>query len=404
MASSSRPRDRGNFEIAIVCALPLEFDAASLVFDEFWDEGGDQYGKVIGDPNSYTTGRIGKHNVVLALLPNMGKASAAGTAASLRSSYPRLRLAILVGICGGVPSPASGIEVVLGDVIISKRIIQYDFGRQYPGNFVPRNTVCDTPNRSNKNIRSFLAILETEHSIDRLKRNTAETLSQLQRNAKAKGWHVQYECPGSSEDRLFMPIYIHRHRKTVDCGCTETSACVAAATASCEELQCDIRQLIIRKRLQKQQYEHDKIATAAQHPQIFLGNIGSGDTVMKSGEDRDRIAREHNILAFEMEGAGIWDEIPCIVIKGVCDYADSHKNKIWQSFAAAMAASAAKALLRLYIQTDQPVDGHDNRPTILIPFSRDKHFVERGTIFGQIDQKFANGGSRVALVGLGGVG
>ncbi len=29
-----------------------------------------------------------------------------------------------------------------------------------------------------------------------------------------------------------------------------------------------------------------------------------------------------------MEGAGVWDEVPYIVIKGICDYADSHKNKV----------------------------------------------------------------------------
>jgi hypothetical protein len=43
-------------------------------------------------------------------------------------------------------------------------------------------------------------------------------------------------------------------------------------------------------------------------------------------------------------------------------------------------------------------------PSIIIPFSRDADFVERGTILDQIDQKCAVLGSRTALVGLGGVG
>ncbi|KAH7109696.1 hypothetical protein EDB81DRAFT_588229, partial [Dactylonectria macrodidyma] len=55
---------------------------------------------------------------------------------------------------------------------------------------------------------------------------------------------------------------------------------------------------------------------------------------IKSVEDRDRVAKE-GVLAFEMEGDGVWDEIPCLVIKGVCDYADSYKHKRWQDFAAA---------------------------------------------------------------------
>jgi nucleoside phosphorylase len=80
---------------------------------------------------------------------------------------------------------------------------------------------------------------------------------------------------------------------------------------------------------------------------------------MKSGQDRDRIAKAYDLVAFEMEGAGLWDEIPSIMVKGVCDYADSHKNKNWQPYAAATAASVAKALLERHLRTDQPADGHD---------------------------------------------
>ncbi len=64
-----------------------------------------------------------------------------------------------------------------------------------------------------------------------------------------------------------------------------------------------------------------------QQPMIHIGSIASGDKVMKSGEDRDIIATKEGIIAFEMEGAGVWREIPCIVVKGVCDYADCHKAR-----------------------------------------------------------------------------
>lgn len=66
---------------------------------------------------------------------------------------------------------------------------------------------------------------------------------------------------------------------------------------------------------------------------------------MKSGQHRDKSAAQHNLIAFEMEASGIWDSLPCLVIKGVCDYADSHKNKDWQHYAAATAAAGMKALL-----------------------------------------------------------
>jgi hypothetical protein len=61
---------------------------------------------------------------------------------------------------------------------------------------------------------------------------------------------------------------------------------------------------------------------------------------MKSGEDRDRIAQCDEVAAFEMEGAGVWDQYPTMVIKAACDYADSHKSKDWQDYAAVMAAAS----------------------------------------------------------------
>jgi hypothetical protein len=80
-------------------------------------------------------------------------------------------------------------------------------------------------------------------------------------------------------------------------------------------------------------------------PQIHYGNIASGDQVVKDGPTRDRIAGAEGILCFEMEAAGLMDTFPCVVIRGVCDYADSHKNKRWQRYAAATAACYAKELL-----------------------------------------------------------
>ncbi|KAL2012539.1 hypothetical protein VTN00DRAFT_64 [Thermoascus crustaceus] len=73
---------------------------------------------------------------------------------------------------------------------------------------------------------------------------------------------------------------------------------------------------------------------------------------MKHGRTRDKLAQELGILCFEMEAAGLMDNFPCLVIRGICDYADSHKNKIWQEYAAATAAAYAKELLSV-IHTNQ---------------------------------------------------
>lgn len=67
--------------------------------------------------------------------------------------------------------------------------------------------------------------------------------------------------------------------------------------------------------------------------------------VMKHGMTRDRLAEKHGILCFEMEAAGLMNLLPCLVIRGICNYSDSHKNKKWQGYAALTAAAYAKELL-----------------------------------------------------------
>ncbi|KAK5202326.1 hypothetical protein LTR20_011143, partial [Exophiala xenobiotica] len=69
MVSVPAPRDRRGFEIALICALPLEAECVQEVFDKFWEDEGKKYGKAAGDPNTYTAGVIGEHNVVLAYMP-----------------------------------------------------------------------------------------------------------------------------------------------------------------------------------------------------------------------------------------------------------------------------------------------------------------------------------------------
>lgn len=75
-----------------------------------------------GDQNTYLTGRIGPVDAVLVRLSGMGKAIAASNTASLRSSFPRLELVILTGICGGVPHAGAN-GIVLGDVILAKTVV-----------------------------------------------------------------------------------------------------------------------------------------------------------------------------------------------------------------------------------------------------------------------------------------
>ncbi len=80
---------------------------------------------------------------------------------------------------------------------------------------------------------------------------------------------------------------------------------------------------------------------------VHFGLIASGNRVIKNAHFRDQLLQDLNsdVLCIEIEAAGLVDNFPCIVIRGICDYADSHKNKVWQEHAAAIAAAFTKELL-----------------------------------------------------------
>lgn len=336
-----RPQSRNGFEIAIICALPLEYDAVEALFDDVYDVSGvAAYGKQSGDANWYRTGRIGPHNVVLTCMPEMGKRNAASVASNLQISFPRVILALLVGICGAVPFPSEDTEVILGDVIISDKVVEYDFGRQFPDGFRRNRPTPETLGGPNRTIRSFLSGLKTIRMHDQLQDDLWKYQQTIQHQQNGK-----WRYPGTAQDLLFEANYRHKHYHQhpdttclcAKCRCSSDPVCGKAMEVDCRKTGC-MGSLVPRYRLMAE----------LPMPQVHFGSMASADTVMKSGEHRDEVAAIEKVMGFEMEGAGIWDVLPCVIIKGVCDYADSHKNKNWQNYAAATAASCTKAFLKYW--------------------------------------------------------
>ncbi|KAF5704087.1 kinesin light chain [Fusarium globosum] len=367
-----RPNDRCGFKIAIICALPLEADAVGALFDHYWDDEDSPFDKASGDPNAYSTGVIGRHNVVLSYMPGMGIANAAAVASNCGKSFPGIKLALVVGVCGVVPFKPNKDEIVLGDAIISDGIVQ-------------QTESGDTRSAGKTPITPESPKVERQDSILGILRQEPE---------------LGAEYPGVTKDTLFDAFYRH-----------------AIDQKSCEQLGCNGK-LVLRNRLE----------TAGIHPtpSVHFGLIASGNTVMKSGEDRDRIATAEGIIAFEMEGAGVRDNFPCIIIKGACDYADSHKSKVWQGYAAATAAACTKAFLSFWVPsfTQGPAAKFERivslqnlnysgqskaepqgQPVFLVPFLKNDLFVGRKDVLTRLrGLLFEQGRQKVALVGLGGIG
>ena len=130
----------------------------------------------------------------------------------------------------------------------------------------------------------------------------------------------KYRRPTSDSDRLYQSQVLHLLYNEASC------------TRSCGN---DASKLIIRP----ERTEDDD------NPMVHYGLIASGNKLMEDALLRDALIAENNILCFEMEAAGLMNHFPCLVIRGICDYSDSHKNKEWQGYAAMAAAAYTKDLL-----------------------------------------------------------
>jgi nucleoside phosphorylase len=281
--------------------------AAKAMLDETYD----RLAQPRSDHNTYTLGRLYGHDIVIALLPIgvCGVTSATRALAEMMSTFPSLRFGLMVGVGGGVPSIKADIR--LGDVVVSKPtdygsgVIPYDYGKILHDGRIQCTGFLNKPPQV---LLTAVGQLESDHLIR--KRQIKQTISGvLEKNEEMKN-----EFCRPQNDWLFCATYLH-----------ETSRFDCSA--------CDLKQLVPRQ------------SRTTDEPSVHYGLVGSGNKVMKDAKTRDQIAREQNILCFEMEAAGVMDQLPCLVIRGICDYCDSHKNQEWQGYAALTAAAYAKLVL-----------------------------------------------------------
>lgn len=365
-----RPDHLGGFQVAIICALTIEADAVQAVFDGIWND----HDQPEDDINAYSTGWIGPHAVVLVHLAGMGKNQAGTAAVHLKRTCKEIKLGLLVGICGGIPSPEKIPEILLGDVVVSTRVMQHDLGKQHETGFISKQTHEQGLPPSNTRIQSFENKLRSLLVQERLRKLA---ISYMQELCRAEGPLAgKFVYPGLNKDKLYRRNYHHKHHDSTACESgkcfpeklEKADFCESASQTTCADLRCDTQMLIIRTRIENARhraklYRKRKSAPQAKRgipdswsikhptitssePWIHFGSVASGDTVMKSSKDRDKIAEQYSELrAFEMECTGVWGTLPTIVIKGVCDYSDSHKNDDWHWYAAGTAAACTKALL-----------------------------------------------------------
>lgn len=315
---SSPPRQslsRDHYTVGWICAIITEYVAAQLFLDEEHEQPDDV---TTHDNNHYTLGKVGKHNVVIAVLPygQYGTTSAAAVGRDMLHSFPNVRIGLMVGIGGGAPSDKHDIR--LGDIVVSipgngkGGVSQNDFGKNIQGqNFQLTGFLNQPPLVLLAAVNGLMAKYEIRaHQLE-------ETINSiLEKNPRLRKKYIRPD-PGS--DRLYQSGFLH----------PENEANCSAA--------CDKDPSNLKTRTPRTEYEDN--------PAIHYGLITSGNQLMKNAELRDEFAKKMDVLCFEMEAAGLVNHFPCLVIRGICDYSDTHKNKEWQGYAAMAAAAYAKDLL-----------------------------------------------------------
>ncbi|KAF2405304.1 purine and uridine phosphorylase [Trichodelitschia bisporula] len=309
-----------SFSVALICALPLEAAAATALLDTIYPPFTHLTRPT--DPNTYTLGRLAGHNTVIALLPGAGKLNAALLAVDLRISFPALALALVVGVAGAVPTSPSGVPIHLGDVLVSTAVAEFDLETANPRAPMP------APPGANPALapRALLSRFASPAAASRLRARMGPYAAQLAARPELRAAY-----PGPQADRLFASAYQHRHRRGCSI-CSSGGMCSAVMGTDCSSIGCDLG------------YEIRRVK-GARGPGVHFGVMGCSDWVVRAGTERDGVAVREQVVGFEMEAAGVWDTLPTIVVKGVADYADSHKTKGWQAYASVTAAACARALL-----------------------------------------------------------
>ncbi|KAG9661586.1 purine and uridine phosphorylase, partial [Aureobasidium melanogenum] len=308
--------DPHQYTVGWICAIPTESIAASLFLDEE-HERPDHVSS--NDCNDYTLGKMAGHNVVIAVLPDgeYGQTSATSVVKDMLASFPNIRIGLMVGIGGGAPTAQNDIR--LGDIVVSSPqngtggVYQYDYGKLIQGQGFQQTGFLNQPSTLVRTAVSGLRMQYKKkgHTIDESIKAILHEYPRLS---------DEFSRPHGDRDRLYKADFVHPVGHKGDCD------------DSCGVLP----ERIVERRARTQKEDN---------PAIHHGIIASGNWLMKDASVRDTFASEKGIMCFEMEAAGLMNQLPCLVIRGICDYSDSHKNKEWQGYAAMTAAAYAKDLL-----------------------------------------------------------
>lgn len=286
----------GDIKIGIITALPKECAAMKMMLHEveecFFDDRGAGHRFFVGKLKS-ANGK--KHRVALGLC-GMGNNQAAIRATNMLSHFKSIDSIIMTGIAGGIPSfQNDSKQVRLGDIVVSNGVTQYDFVKE----------TIEGINVRSDSAKPSAQLLE------------AVNIMEIDEYENKYSWH-EYLDEFSSKPQFTKPA-------------ADTDMLYDSEDRLCEH-PCD--------------------STRTKYPKVFIGGIASANNLLKNPQKRNMLKDSYGVLAVEMEASGIsdatWNHATgYLVIRGICDYCDRHKNDLWQEYAALVAATYTRSLIEI---------------------------------------------------------
>ena len=305
------PEDLMDYTIAWICTSPAGVAAAEAMLDAK-----DPYLPLVkDDANNYILGRLGVQKVAIAFLKTRWGTSSnvSEIAEPMHRSFPSLRLQLVVGTGGGVPCK---FDVRLGDVVVGESVIEPD----HDSISISPEDDLESMATSSAPSAEFLSIIDALKVPDEKART-----SPIQR--MLNGAISRYPATAMLVDKskLRDDLYHVDHEHVFGGTCNN----------------CDPSQLV--KRPERQKGEESK---------IHGGTIICGHTTYRKPGLRNSLGYKYNVLCVDSTTAHIGFKFPRLVVRGIADYADSHKNPSWDNYANFSAAAFARLfLLRLSAPT-----------------------------------------------------
>ncbi|RPA82923.1 purine and uridine phosphorylase [Ascobolus immersus RN42] len=358
-----------SYTIGWICPLEIEQHAALLMLDEQYGDPGDLTGSDSGF--FYDFGKVGNHYVVLGTLPGdrPGGQTIETMATDMARRFPNLKLTLLVGIGGGAPSAKADIR--LGDVVVgmpgfetggssTSGVWQHDYGALVddPNNpRVFRQTKGCAMKPPPEVLRRAVERLYRDstgqgkfgcHQLEDFVEKAIRRNEDLSINDQRKlRFASQFYRPVNDEDWLFANDVLHPGMEKSGVFGNPTQSSISAAAG---KLPCEYHCLGKRPDPFHPLHHTRQPRGHMEKVKLHVGLIASGNQVVKNGNLRDVLANDNAlpIACFEMEAGPLaGSRFDCLVIRGISDYSDSHKNDNWQRYAAATASAFAKKVLNL---------------------------------------------------------